>query len=970
MFSFPTSARSHFWCLMVLSLVAWCCPAGAVSLTEAIDLVEKNGGHSSPLKNLDADHPLPKALEGKVLRKHRVIVPGADAFYFGSDDRTVVIITSRDDVLGHYVLPAVRGADFQNLSGDETPAGSVLSDAVVYTISDLGWFWLEPRITLTPALAEAVTVTGAQVDESDIQHELQVDHAGQNDPANKRFVTLGAAVKAAEQYLQQGESVKITVSSGIYREGEIEMWCKSWSEAARNAALIIEGQGDTRPVITGADDWSGGWEPVEGSDNVYRKPWPHAFGLSRQIWERWGYLIDPRVARSEVVTVDGQIMLPAMLEQFAWVDPDGAVPLEETRESANQPGKWKPLGVEPADTLLPGTFGVVESDQAIYVCPPDEVDLNQSAVEVSVRPYLITITGRNNVVLRNLSFVNSATFVGSHQQAVSLEGNNLLVEDCNFDMHGSNAFAIRGEQLANITLRRSTFNGNGWKGLAVGYRVDNYIIEDCESSYNNWRGHTGLQYGWDAAGCKAFALDGQVGMVIRGHRSFANLTSGFWFDQSFTPRSPIDVTDSYFVANQFGAQLYLEKLTGPVNIERNVIWNSDGIRGIDGTSWNVNLKNNILYTSSDGQPAIYLHRRGIESEYANYSKDWSIHHNLIVSNSDSSQLLTNDSTDSQYAEFLDTLSADHNVYYSVSRDYAFPLPTEETGGLPAWREATGEEKDSLWADPQFASAAKFDWTIQNSTVKEKLPDLPSPLSTEDREKLEYAIAQSSRFLSITAAAGHKSGPAFELSKNVIENNWEPVDISEVVNRPLVGQDAWIGAGNALPHLEAGRHVFAGVPFDIADPSGNADVSIALRSNKITETRGQELPTSIELPIDQTSPVIYILHGAGWIGDETEPAAHYELVYADGSTHGLEIKPFNAGVAQPNVGEWYHAFPIFDNDNTRHVSLKAHGQSPGATLYVSELRNPQPTKTIEKLRLRSIPQRDTSIIILGVTVLAE
>ncbi|MEM7624058.1 MAG: right-handed parallel beta-helix repeat-containing protein [Planctomycetota bacterium] len=951
--------------LSTLSLSA----AAATTLAELEQALQEYGADAAALSALSEGHPLIEALSDKQLRKHRVAVPGADAFYFASDEASVVILVSEPDVVGRYLMPSVRGADFQTLDGRPAVPGKPVPAPLVYTLTDLGWRWLEARITLSPADGAGREVTGAQVDESLIRHYLRVDPVIEPGGPDG-LATLAGALKQAEPLLQRGEGVKITVAPGTYREGEIELLSYEWSEAGRNAVLVIEGEGDTPPVISGADDWSGGWEPVEGAENVYRKPWPHKFGLCEQNWESWGYLIDPRVARSEIVTVDGQIMLPSMLEQFAWVDPDGAVPLEETAESKNQPGQWKALGIKDSAKLLPGTFGVVEAEQAIYVCPPEGVDLNAAAVEVSVRPYILNIGGRNNVVLRNLAFVHTATFVGSHVMGVEVNGSNVLIEDCRFDEHGSKAFGITGEKQVGITIRRSTFNGNGWKGLSTGYRTDNVIVEDCESSYNNWRGHTGLQYGWDAAGVKAFAVDTQIGYVIRGHRAFANLTSGYWLDQSFTPRSFVDISDSYFIGNQFGAQLYLEKLAGPVEVNRNVIWNNEGIRGIDGTSWQVNLRNNILYTSSDGQAAIYLHKRGTESEYANYSKDWSMHGNLIVSGAESSPLITDDCTPEQYEEFLATLDANNNVYFGVSPGGAFPLPGGGSGGLDAFRQVTEEDVDSLWADPQFASAEEFNWEVQSSAVSEKLADLPAPLSAEDRVKLDYAVAQSSRFLSITAAAGHASGPEFEIARNVIENNWHPVDLSSVANRPLVGEDAWIGAGNALPHLEAGRHVFAGVPFDIPDPSGNALVGVALKSNKVLTTQGRTLPSSVELPIQKTTPAVYVLHGSGWIDAETAAAATYELVFEDGSTHAVAIKPFNAGVAEPNVGEWYHAFPVFDNQQTRHVSLLPYGQSPGATLYVLEIRNPEPEKTVAALRLRSEPGRNTSVIVLGVTWLAE
>ncbi|MEO1237682.1 MAG: right-handed parallel beta-helix repeat-containing protein, partial [Planctomycetota bacterium] len=932
-------------------------PAHAIGLDGLRADLEAQGAETSALDGVAADHPMIEALEGKSLKRHRVVVPGSDAFFYASDTRSVAVITAGPEVVGEFLMPIIRGADFVTLDGTPVVPGDPIPAGLVYTVTDLGWHWVMSRTTLTPAEATPNMATGSDVDESAVKHHLRVDGGLEGD-GQTTFDTLGAAVARAGSLLQKGEGVKITVAPGTYREGGIEMWAGGWSDAAHQAVFVIEGEGKTQPVITGAQDWSGGWELVEGTENVYRKPWPHRFGLCEQTWERWGYLIDPRVARSETVTVNGLIMLPSMLEQFAWIDPDGAVPLDQTGEAQNQPGRWQPQGVRDPKGLLPGTFGVIEAEEAIYVCPPDGIDLNAAAVEVAVQPFLLNIDGKDNVVLRNLAFIHTATFVGGHVQGVTIGGSNVLVEDCRFDEHGGKSFAITGEKRNRITFRRSTFNGNGWKGLSTGYRVDNMVIEDCESSYNNWRGHTGSQHGWDSAGVKAFALDGQVGMIIRGHRSFANLTNGFWLDQSFTPRSPITITDSLFVANRYGSQLYLEKLTGLVEVKRNVIWNDAGTRAIDGTSWNVHLADNILYSSSPDQAVIYLHNRGNESEYANYSRDWTIRDNLIVSGDTTSPILLDQCTPEEFAAFLETIQADGNVYHAVSPSSAFHLPGDTTGGLGAWRGVTGQDADSVALDPAFGSAERYDWSIGDAAVRERLSDLPGPLSAEDRAKLEYALAQSNRFLSITASAGHESGPAFDLARGAIENHWKPVDLSSFANRPLVGPDAWIGAGNALPHLEAGRHVFAGVPFDIPDVSDNARVGVALPSNKVNETAGEALIASHEVPIDNATPAVYVLHGAGWIGTETDVAAVYELVYDDGSTHAAEVRPFNVGVAEPTIGEWYHSFPRFDNEHTRHVGLQGHGQSPGATLYVMEIQNPSPDKVVTSLRMSPADGVDT------------
>ncbi|MEL7237999.1 MAG: right-handed parallel beta-helix repeat-containing protein, partial [Planctomycetota bacterium] len=592
--------------------------AAAQVPTELSRQLQDAGLPADVAESLELPADVADALASMQSHDVEAVIDGVTAIAYQDDESSLTILVTRDEALGEYKLPSGRGIVFQTAAGEELALGAVLDESVVFSVNTHAWTWVEPRLLLSPAKIVDVEVTGASVDESAVQHTLRVDP--NRDDA---LPTIGAAIEEAKTHLNNGEGVRISIAPGIYREGNFNIPGSKEPGPQRSATLVIEGDATGEVVITGADDWTGGWVELADAPGIYARAWPHKFGLGDQTWARWNFLLTAANSRSEVVAVDGQLMMPVDLELYRWVDPDGAVSLEDVDTGENVPGEWKLAGRRSPTVLEPGTFGVDEQAEMIYVCPPEGVDPNETLVEVAVRQSLLDIYDRENLVLRNLTFQHCASYVGGHDDPVDLSGRNILVEHCAFIENGARGLSL-GEGPTDITLRNCTFSRNGWLGLAAGYKPDNYLIDGCVSNSNNWRGHFASQHSWDAAAMKFFGLNGQVGVALRNHRSFGNLTHGVWFDQSFTPRAPIEISDSLFAGNYFGATLYLEKLTGPVDVERNVVWNDNGLYGVNGTSWNMHFRDNVLYAGNAGQPVFFLHNRGEESEYAVHSKDWTM----------------------------------------------------------------------------------------------------------------------------------------------------------------------------------------------------------------------------------------------------------------------------------------------------------------------------------------------------------
>ena len=926
------------------------CTAAAVSLTaaagHAADLDDLRGDLAGsgvqPPPELTATTALEEALADKRLREVERVAEGLAAAVYEGGGRTVIVLAAGPEAAGAYLLPGGERLTFQTPDGAALEPGSVLDRRLVFATSGSNWTDLQYYTRLSPANPGPVDVTGASVDESVPFEVVRVSAGGGAGAA----ATLREGLARAAALLAEGKNARVRIAPGLYREGGLSL--PGNLEDGGSGTLVIEGVGDGEVVVSGADDFSGGWSESEEHPGVWSKPWPHRFGMGGQPWAPWNFLLPAEACRAELLAVDGELYLPVMLEKFAWTDPDGAVPLGGFDDGSDVPGRWEPIGLRSPGDLPEGGYGVVESEGVVYLRPPAGTDLNQAAVEAGVRPQLLALNNRRDTVLRNLTFRHSVQHPGgsaggARPVAVSLGGRNLLVEDCRFEENGAFGLDL-GEAVTDATIRGSAFNANGWKGLGGGFQPDNVLYENNESSSNNWRGHMGGEHSWDAAAVKLFGVNSARGVAFRGHRSFANLTHGLWLDQSFVPYAPVVIEGSTFYGNHFGAELYLEKLTGPVEVRGNTVWNAQGRYGVNGTSWNLRFTGNRLRADGD-RPVWFLHRRGNESDYANASKDWVVEGNTVEAAGPEAVYYLQDSTPAQYEAFVETYRGGSNTYAHPQGAAPFVGLDGEPLGLEGWRALTGQEEGSV------AAAA-------NSPIE---------LSAEDRALYEAARARTDRFLAIAAAVEASSGPPFERAVAAVGNNVAPLPLAPLLNRPLTGADAWIGGGQQLPHLTGGRRVFAGVPFELADPAGGADAAVALRSAKLPEA-----VASAEVPVGARVEAVYVLHGSGWVDGDPAPFGSYELVYADGGSAGVAVSApaadgsGSAEGAEPLVGDWYGAFQPFDGEAVRHARLPADASGVAANLYVVELVNPEPAREVASVRLRGDAERDSTLIVLGVT----
>jgi hypothetical protein len=152
---------------------------------------------------------------------------------------------------------------------------------------------------------------------------------------------------------------------------------------------------------------------------------------------------------------------------------------------------------------------------------------------------------------------------------------------------------------------------------------------------------------------------------------------------------------------------------------------------------------------------------------------------------------------------------------------------------------------------------------------------------------------------------------------------------------------WTDQGpNDLAYLPIGQVTFAGIPFEVIDPSKNdGKAAILLRS-----TTWEFFPLQTDwIPVDASVPVLYVLHGVAWGTAGENPYATIALKYRDGKTAEIPLR------IDREATDWHiaRAVPngplawIGKNDSTIKIGL-----------HILEWANPRPGEPIDAIQFRS------------------
>ncbi len=310
-------------------------------------------------------------------------------------------------------------------------------------------------------------------------------HPAARDAGEGPYRTIGYAMKR----LMPGDVLEI--APGVYREALVFPE-RDWSAGP----TLIRGVGESPALIKGSEVVTG-WEPL-GNGLFVKRPW---------------------TVNSQQVFVDG-----APLQQIGGTILNGYPdkpnhPMK--RLHASQGGIWPgrvPGGLE---AMTDHSFYYDQSSRSLYIKIP-LASLAGRTVEVSVQPYLVLGQGLRGVTLKNLRFQHANTTAVSQAGAVTLSGDDLVLENIDIAWVDGNGLDITGDRN-EIKNSRASFCGQ--VGMKVRGRANRLLHN--ETSFNNTRG---FNKWWEAGGAKFVGAGGLQDSEVAGHRAIGNRGDGLWFD--------------------------------------------------------------------------------------------------------------------------------------------------------------------------------------------------------------------------------------------------------------------------------------------------------------------------------------------------------------------------------------------------------------------------------------------------------
>lgn len=331
-------------------------------------------------------------------------------------------------------------------------------------------------------------------------------------------MALPRAIRAALAAQANGSPARLVLLAGIYREQ-----VSARGSAGSTAPITIEADAGAIVILSGADVWTD-WEECHG---IWHHRWPFRWGLS-SVPPDYGnpFLTVPELMRRrEMLIVNGVIQRQVL---------------------------------DPAQ-LVPGTYYVDEDGSRLSLRPAPDVDITSAMVEVATRSGLMHFSTVNNLRLRGLGFCYDASHYFIPQTGALRLSNcsDVLVEDCQAYNNNNKGVQIDGKNSKGIVLRRVAMNRNGCLGL-LAYQTSNLRIENCDTSFNNWRGNWSGFYRGSPCGMKVMRSNN---VHIVGHRALRNLATGIWIDED---NHHVKLESTQVYGNFRG--VHVEASTGPVTI--------------------------------------------------------------------------------------------------------------------------------------------------------------------------------------------------------------------------------------------------------------------------------------------------------------------------------------------------------------------------------------------------------------------
>lgn len=484
--------------------------------------------------------------------------------------------------------------------------------------------------------------------------------------------TIGKAAQLAIANNQNSIGTRVTINPGTYRESVF----MGATTTDTNLPITFQAATNGTVIVSGSVLYTG-WQPYSGNSSIFTNNWPNQWGQCPA--NPTGPLEQNIVLRREMIVVNGtQLTQVLSLAQ-----------------------------------MLPGTFFVDEAGATVYAWPPAGTNMSTATVEVATLPDLFSIVGRDDIVLRGLTFQYSNGC--RTDSAVSAYGSssNILFDSDSFSWNNSNGLAVLNP-ANSFTVRNSIANHNG----AVGFRSfqgKSGLWQSDEASYDNWRGAQGAYYSWNRAGGVFFS---EHNSTYSDLKTLFNQTHGIHWD---TDNANLAVSSILSAQNLLDA-IFIEESEGPLSISSSTFCNnnaaqSPAVGGLElRNSEFVTLSESTLFNNGVSQIDIQGQPGGIRG--ANWETGQS--YNLVTQNFTSTQniIVGGGSTQQVFLDsylggpdwtaFETTLLSDHNDWWNASSTSVFTVPSPNIGTLltfAAWQSATAQDPNSTFSVPSIDPSA-------------------------------------------------------------------------------------------------------------------------------------------------------------------------------------------------------------------------------------------------------------------------
>lgn len=485
---------------------------------------------------------------------------------------------------------------------------------------------------------------------------VSIANGSDHNPGTKarplRSINRAAAV-ALNNYVS-GVSTVVYIAPGVYRES-ITLF---GFDKPEGATISFEGDPNGQTVISGSSIWAD-WVPT-GESGIYKHSWPYKWGQCSvpSGWPRLSEIILHR----EMLFVNGSLMTQVLSK----------------------------------DAMLPNSFYVDEGASVIYIEPASHIDIARATVEISTIPSLLFVNQISHLSIHNLTFEHANSCLQESAAAgVRIQnGSHINIVSSSFDWNNWIGLALMN--LADVKIKSITADHNGELGVN-GYRLRNLLMQDINTSYNDWRGLWGNFDTWEAGGSKFLHTHGGILSI---YKAVQNGGRGIWLD---TDNEEVTISDA-LIAHNTQDGVFLEKNEGPLTITGSTL--CDNAAGIRTNSALVSLLNNVVTDNiqsqiyvdgSEGNPVV--RNSETSARYKISATGFVLQHGTYSSFGSGLLMLVQLPARNDAIEFLGSIKSDYNTWTFTSNTAAFRWKVADVstaGDINWWRTFTRQDLESTF----------------------------------------------------------------------------------------------------------------------------------------------------------------------------------------------------------------------------------------------------------------------------------